>query len=135
MYAQKSHEEYITETQSIITEIENKNSIDKLKRGANNAILFTCQCKSNQIDHAMLSNSKLYMKYLAAKKKLKKLSPQQTPVTPTVAVAVDDCLESLKKSMSLEKDIAKTEFTLLEIENLYLMDGLQRDSKRVRALN
>ena len=97
MYARKSPEEHITETQSIITEIKNKNSIDKLKRDANIVRLLTPQCKSNQIDQEMCSNSKLYQKYLVAKNKLKKLSSQQTPVTATVAV--DNSLESLKKSM------------------------------------
>ena len=81
----------------------------------NKVRLLTHQHKSNQIDQTMRSNSKLCQKYLDAKEKLKKLTPQQTPVTTTVAV--DDCLESLEKYMSLEKDIAETEFTLLEIEN------------------
>ena len=133
VYAQKSPEEHNTETQSIITEIENQNSIDKFKSDANVVRLLTCPRKSNQIDQAIVSNSNLYYKYLNVKNKLRKLSQQQTPASATVAV--DDGSESLYKSMSLEKDIDKTELTLLEIENLYLMDELQRDVDKVRVLN
>ena len=60
VYTRKSPEEHITETQSIITEIENQNSIGKLKSNANKDILLARQRKSNQIDQTMCSNSKLY---------------------------------------------------------------------------
>ena len=131
VYARKSPEEHITETQLVISEIENHNSKDELQSNANTVRLFNRQPKSNQIDQAMLSNSKLYRKYNNAKKKLRKLSPQQTPAI--VTAAVDDSLESLKKSMSLEKDISEIEFILLEIEILHLMDDLQRDAKKLEC--
>ena len=50
-------------------------------------------------------------------------------------MVVDDILESQKKSMSLEKDIAKTEILLLEIKYLNMMDDLEIDAKLGRTLN
>ena len=46
VYAQKLPDEHITETWSIITKIENQNSIDELQRDSNKVRLLTCQHKS-----------------------------------------------------------------------------------------
>ena len=73
----------------------------------------------------MDSNNNLYRKYLNAKEKIKKLTSQQTPATAAAA----------NKSNAIEKSIAEMEFTILDIENLYLIDDLKRYANNVRTLN
>ena len=85
VYTRKSTEVHITEKISVIREIKIQNSIDELLRDAKQVRTLTRQKKSDQINQTMHSNSKLYQKYLNAKKKLKKLTSQQTPVTVAVA--------------------------------------------------
>ena len=59
MYVWKSPDEHITETQSIITEIENQNKIHKLKGDANKFRLIDRQSEGQQIDKTM-QNTNIY---------------------------------------------------------------------------
>lgn len=124
VYTRKSSKVHITETKLVIREIKTQHSIDVLQRDANKVKYLTHQKKNDQINQTMHSNSKSYKKYWNAKEKLKKLFSQQTPATVVVADNLN----------ALEKSIAKTQFTIIEIENVHLMEDLQRDATKVRVL-
>ncbi len=111
----------------IITEVGNTNSIDELQSDANKVRLLTRQCKSNQIDQAIVSNSKLYKKYINAKEKLKKLSPQQTP-------AVAWYFRGTKEIYITRERYYRNWIHSSWNWKLYLIDDLQRDANKVRVL-